>query len=219
VKDQTVKRIRVLIADDHDIVRQGLKRVLGVDDGIEVVGEANSGLQAVKQALALEPEVILMDLKMPDMDGITATREIKKDLPQTQVIMLTMHAEEYIEDAIEAGVSGYLLKDGDSTKISRAIRQLKEGNNPISPALNKQLVTSYLKLQKKDVFSLTKRQQQILNLICEGVETNEICNRLGISMSTEKRELKNIYSILDVNCRAHAIAVAIKQGLIKPVEK
>jgi DNA-binding NarL/FixJ family response regulator len=209
------KHIRVLLVDDHDIIRQGLKRVLRLDDQIEVVGEAANGAEAIAQTTALMPEVILMDLKMPVMDGITAAREIKKKFPQIYIIILTI-AEEYLEEAIEAGVSGFLLKDCDSSTISKAIRQLREGANPISLALNKKLVTSYLNLQKKDpLFSLTERQQQILELICEGVDSPSLCKRLSISLSTQKRELKNIYSVLDVNCRAQAIAVATKMGLIR----
>jgi DNA-binding NarL/FixJ family response regulator len=214
--DSISRRIRVLIVDDHDIVRQGLRRVLEFDKGIEIVGEARDGAEAIRKADALIPEVIVMDLKMPDMDGITATREIKKRLPQVYVLILTMFADEYIEEAIEAGVSGYMLKDGDSSKISRAIKQLREGVNPISPALNKKLVTEYMKLRKRDLFTLTRRQQQLLELMCEGIDSESICLRMGISMSTEKRELRNIYNILDVNCRAHAISVAIKHGLLCP---
>src|SRR5208283_1142039 len=116
--DVSSGRIRVLIVDDHDIVRQGLRRVLELDRNIEIVGEAKNGAEAIRKAQVLVPEVVVMDLKMPDMDGITATREIKKASPQVYVLILTMFADEYIEEAIEAGVSGYLLKDGDSTKIS-----------------------------------------------------------------------------------------------------
>ncbi len=210
------RRIKVLIVDDHDIVRQGLRRVLELDSSIEIVGEAKDGAEAIRKTELLAPEVVVMDLKMPTMDGITATREIKMRFPQVYVMILTMFADEYIEEAIEAGVSGYLLKDGDSTKISQAIKQLREGANPISPALNKKLITEYLKLRKRDLFSLTRRQQQLLELICDGVDTDGICQRMRISTSTEKRELRNIYDILDVNCRAHAVSVAIKHGLITP---
>jgi two-component system response regulator DegU len=209
------KLTKVLIVDDHDIVRQGLHRVLDLDHTINIVGEAKSGAEAIIKAVALNPDVVVMDLKMPDMDGIMATREIKKRLPHVYVLILTMFADEYVEEAIGAGVSGYLLKDGDSAKISQAIKQLREGANPISPVLNKKLMMAYLRLRKQDVFSLTKRQQHILEFIGDGVGSDLICQKLNISTSTEKRELKSIYEILGVKCRAQAISVAIKHGFLK----
>lgn len=209
--------IRVLIVDDHDIVRQGLRRVLDNDSLIQVVGEARNGRESVKMISQISPEVVVMDLKLPDMDGITATREIKKQHPDIHVIMLTMFADEYIEEAIEAGVSGYIIKDADSSNIVRAIHKTRQGLNTISPELNKNLVKAFLKANNKEDFSLSKRQKDILSLMCEGAKSQEVCSRLGISVSTEKRELRNIYNILDVNCRAHAISVAIRQGLIKNI--
>jgi DNA-binding NarL/FixJ family response regulator len=213
--ETTPRPTKVLIVDDHDIVRQGLRRVLEMDSRIQIVGEARNGVEAVSRAIATQPDVVVMDLKMPDMDGITATREIKKRLANTNVLILTMFADDYVEEAIEAGVSGYLLKDGDSQKIANAIMQMREGINPIAPALNKRLITEYYRLRQKNLLSLTKRQVDILRLMCDGVDSEGICTRLAISLSTEKRELRNIFNVLGVNSRAHAIAVAIKQGLLE----
>ena len=211
-------KISVIIVDDHDVVRQGLRRVLEMDERIQILGEAKNGLEAVALATSMKPEVIIMDLKMPDMDGITATREIKKTSPDTSVLMLTMYADNYFDDAIEAGASGYLLKDGDSKKIAQAIYQLREGKNPISPALNKRLISEYYKVRRKSLYSLDRRQKDILRLMSRGASSEAICQQLGISSSVEKRAIRNIYSILGVNCRAHAVAVAMKDGLLDPDE-
>jgi DNA-binding NarL/FixJ family response regulator len=211
-------RISVIIVDDHDVVRQGLRRVLEMDEKIQILGEAKNGVEAVSMAAVMKPEVVIMDLKMPDMDGITATREIKKNSPDTHILILTMYADSYFDDAIEAGAAGYLLKDGDSKKIAQAVYQLREGKNPISPALNKRLISEYYKVRRKSLYSLDKRQKDILRLMSQGASSESICQRLEISPSVEKRAIRNIYSILGVNCRAHAVAVALKENLLDPDE-
>lgn len=209
------RRVRVLIADDHDIVRQGLRRVLEMDETIEVVGEARNGVEAVSRTVALTPDIVIMDLKMPEMDGITATREIKQRMPNVSILVLTMFADNFVQEAIEAGVSGYLLKDGDAAKITRAVAQLQDGESPISPALNKTLVTEYVKLQRQKESPLTSRQVEILKLTGQGVNAAGICEQLNISLSTQKREMRNIFTALGVNCAAHAVSVALKQRLIR----
>jgi DNA-binding NarL/FixJ family response regulator len=211
-----VGKITVLIVDDHDVVRQGLRRVLEMDEKIQILGEARNGIDAISMTVALKPEVVIMDLKMPDMDGITATREIKKSCPETYVLILTMYADNYFDDAIEAGAAGYLLKDGDSKKIAQAVYQLREGKNPISPALNKRLISEYYKVRRKGLYALDKRQKEILRLMSQGASSEAICQRLEISPSVEKRAIRNIYAILGVNCRAHAVAVALKENLLAP---
>ena len=211
---EVARRVKVLIADDHDIVRQGLRRVLDMDEKIEVVGEARNGREAVSRSIALEPDVIIMDLRMPEKDGITATREIKERLPGVRILALTMYADSYVQEAIEAGVSGYLLKDGDASRISQAVTQLQNGENPLSPSLNKLLVSEYVKLRGQQPTTLSKRQLDILRLTCQGVNASGICAQMGISLSTQKRELRHIFGILGVNSSAHAVSVAMKQGLI-----
>jgi DNA-binding NarL/FixJ family response regulator len=189
-----------------------------MDEHIYIVGEARNGVDAVSLTAATKPEVVIMDLKMPDMDGITATREIKKANPETYILILTMYADNYFDDAIEAGASGYLLKDGDSKKIAQAVYQLMEGKNPISPALNKRLISEYYRVRRRSLYSLDKRQKDILRLMSQGASSEAICQKLGISPSVEKRAIRNIYAILGVNCRAHAVAVALKEGLLEPDE-
>lgn len=207
--------IRVLIVDDHQVVREGLRRMLDLQEGIQVIGEASSGEEAIIKAIALSPDVITMDLKMPGMDGIVATREIKQRTPDIDILMLTLYAEDYVKDAIAAGASGYLLKDSDCEQITKAIHQVYDGLCPIAPSLTRELVTEFARLSHLSQASvLTRRQTEILRLIAEGVSGKEISSQLFISTSTVKREIRNILSRLEVNDRAQAVSEAIKQKLI-----
>jgi two-component system response regulator DegU len=207
--------IRVLVVDDHQVVREGLRRMLDLQEGIQVVGEASSGEEAIEKALTLSPDVITMDLKMPGMDGIIATREIKQRAPDIDILMLTLYAEDYVKEAIEAGASGYLLKDSDCEQITKAIHQVYGGLCPIAPSLTRELVTEFAKLSRNSQASiLTKRQTEILSLISEGVSGKEISSQLFISTSTVKREIRNILSKLGVSDRAQAVSEAIKRKLI-----
>ena len=207
--------IRVLLVDDHHVVREGLRRILNTDEGIKVIGEARSGEEAITKAEALSPDVIIMDLKMPGMDGIAATREIKQRLPDVNVLVLTLYAEDFISQAVEAGVSGYLLKDSDSEQISRAVRQVHEGLSPIAPSLTRGLVTEFAKLSRSSRAAvLTPRQVEILKLIAEGESGRDIGEQLFLSTSTVKREVRHIFDTLGVNDRAHAVSEALKRNLI-----
>ena len=209
------KVIRVLVVDDHQVVREGLRRMLELEKEIQVVGEAASGEEAITKAVSLNPNVITMDVKMPGMDGITATREIKQRAPEVDVLVLTLYAEDFVQQAIEAGASGYLLKDSDCEQIARAIHQVSEGLCPIAPSLTRELVTEFAKLSRNSHASiLTKRQTEILRLIAEGVSGKEIGSQLYISTSTVKREIRNILDKLGVHDRAQAVSEAIKQNLI-----
>ncbi len=207
--------IKVLIVDDHYVVREGLRRILDNDEEVEVVGEARNGEEAVAKASSLVPDVIIMDLKMPGMDGIMATHEIKQIMPDVNILVLTLYAEDFINQAVEAGVSGYLLKDSDSDQITRAIHQVHEGLCPIAPSLTRELVTKFVQLSRNDQSSLlTKRQAEILRLIAEGVSGKDIGSQLFISTSTVKREIRNIFDKLGVNDRAQAVSEAMKRRII-----
>ena len=207
--------IRVLVVDDHKVVREGLRRMLEMEKEIQVVGEADNGEEAIAKALALLPDVITMDLKMPGMDGITASREIKQQMPDISILVLTLYAEDFVREAFEAGVSGYLLKDSDGEQITDAIHQVYEGLCPIAPSLTRELVTELAKLSQNNQASvLTKRQKEVLTLIAEGMNGKEISNRLFISTSTVKREIRQILNKLDVNDRAQAVSEAMKRKLI-----
>ena len=207
--------IKVLLVDDHHVVREGLRRILELDDGITVIGEARSGEEAIVKAVALSPDVIIMDLKMPGMDGIAATREIKQKLPQVNVLVLTLYAEDFVKQAVEAGVSGYLLKDSDIEQITKGVHQVHAGLSPIAPSLTRGLVSEFAKLSRNSRTSLlTKRQTEILNLVAEGESGKRIGERLFLSTSTVKREIRHIFDKLGVNDRAHAVSEGMKQHLI-----
>jgi DNA-binding NarL/FixJ family response regulator len=209
------RTIKVLLVDDHHVVREGLRRILEMDDAIDVIGEARSGEEAVAKAVALSPDVIVMDLKMPGMDGIAATREIKGKLPDVNVLVLTLYAEDFVKQAMEAGVSGYLLKDSDSEQITRGVHQVYEGLSPIAPSLTRGLVTEFAKLSRSSRSSvLTPRQVDILKLIAEGESGKSIGEHLFLSTSTVKREVRHIFDKLGVNDRAHAVSEAMKRNLL-----
>jgi DNA-binding NarL/FixJ family response regulator len=209
------QKIKIMIVDDHNVVREGLRRILELDGTMEVVGEAKSGAEAISRAVNLMPDVVIMELKMPGMDGIAATRELKQRLPRTQVLVLTLYAEDYVEEALEAGASGYLLKDSDCKLITMAIRQVYEGLNPIAPSLTRQLISDINKRAEQNSLALTERQAEMLQLIAEGVSSKEIGAKFFISPSTVKREIRHIFDKLGVNDRAHAVSIAIKRKLIK----
>jgi len=207
--------IRVLVVDDHHVVREGLRRMLELESSIQVVGEARSGEEAIAKAISLSPDVIVMDLKMPGMDGITATREIKQRMPDIGILVLTLYAEDYVKQAVEAGVSGYLLKDSDCEQITRAIEEVYQGLCPIAPSLTRELVMEYAELSRSSRHSiLTKRQLEILKQIADGESGKEIGNQLFISTSTVKREIRQILAKLKVSDRAQAVSEAIKRRLI-----
>ena len=207
--------IRVLVVDDHQVVREGLRRMLELEKEIQVVGEAGSGEEAITKAVSLSPDVITMDLKMPGMDGIMTTREIKQKIPDVDILILTLYGEDFVKQAIEAGASGYLLKDSDCEQITKAIHQVYDGLCPIAPSLTRELMAEFAVLSRNNRASiLTKRQIEVLKLIAGGVSSKETGNRLFISTSTVKREIRHILSRLGVKDRAQAVSEAIKRNLI-----
>jgi len=207
--------IKVLVVDDHQVVREGLRRILEADSEVEVIGEARSGEEAVVKATSLVPDVIIMDLRMPGMDGIMATYEIKQRMPDINVLVLTLYAEDFIKQAVEAGVSGYLLKDSDCEQITKAVHQVYDGLCPIAPSLTRELVARFVKLSRNDQSSiLSERQIQILKLIAEGISGKDIGSTLFVSTSTVKREIRNIFDKLGVNDRAQAVSEAMKRRII-----
>lgn len=209
------QNIRLLLVDDHQVVREGLRRMLAIENGIQVIGEAANGEEAIKKAALLTPDVIVMDLKMPGIDGISATYEIKKNQPNIQVLILTLYAEDYVKKAIEAGASGYLLKDSGTDQITTAIRQVYEGYCPIAPSLTRELVVEFAQISRNGRASLlTKRQISILQLIADGLSSKEISSELYISTSTVKREIRQILNRLDVSDRAQAVSEAMKRNII-----
>ena len=205
--------IRVLLVDDHQVVREGLKRMLEPDKDIKVVGEAVNGEDAITQAELLSPDVILMDIKMPDMDGITATRQLRQKMPDIKVIMLTLY--EYVTEAVEAGASGYILKDASRERLIQAIHDAYDGYSPLAPSLTRQVLTELANLSRVSRDSLlSERQCEILRLIAAGLVSRDIGAKLCISESTVKKELAHIFDKLGVNDRAQAVSEAMKRKLI-----
>src|SRR5437899_5194747 len=176
-------KIRILLTDDHTILRAGLKMMLNAQPDMEVVGEAHDGHQAITEAQRLQPDIVLMDITMPDMNGIEATRHIKKVLPEVKVLVLTMHEnDEYIFQALRAGASGYMLKEAADTELITALHVIQSGKFYLSPSAQSVMVGDYLQRvrtgEEKDTYSsLTEREREILKLVAEGYTNNQIAER------------------------------------------
>lgn len=207
--------IRVLLVDDHQVVREGLRKMLELDEGIEVVGEAGSGEEAISQAQRLSPDVILMDVKMPGMGGIEAIRQLKASQFPANVIVMTVFEDKYLAQAAEAGAVGYLLKDVGREDLVKAIRAANEGQSPFAPSVSRTLFTQYAALSKASHDSvLTRRQIEILRLIAGGATNKEIAAKLFISPATVKRETNAIFAALNVTDRAQAVSEGYKLSLL-----
>lgn len=189
--------------------------MLETDKDIQVVGEAVNGEDGITQAERLSPDVILMDIKMPGMNGIAATRQLKQKMPHVQVVMLTLYGSEYVTQATEAGASGYILKDAEREQLIQAIRDAYKGYSPLAPSLTRQVLTEYATLSRasRDSF-FSERQREILCLVASGLTSKDIGGQLCVSEPTIKKELTRIFDKLEVNDRAHAISEAIKRKLI-----
>lgn len=217
------KKIKVLIADDHRVVREGLSSILETKDDIHVVGEARDGGEAVERGRTLLPDVILMDVSMPGMTGVEATRIIKRELPHIGVIALTMYEEQqYIFDLVRAGATGYLLKDTDSSQILAAIRAVSRGESLIHPSVASKILAEFSLLaegkgRKRSVLEhdLTDREITVLRLVADGKTNKEIANVLDLSEKTVKNHVRNIFHKLHVYDRTQAAILAIRKGIIE----
>ncbi len=209
--------IRVLIVDDHPVTREGLHAALDVEDGVEVVGEAGSGEQAIQNAGDLRPDVVFMDVRMPGMGGIEAARAIREASPDTKVILVTVdESRTSISEAIQAGVSGYLLKDTSADELVNAARLAVEGKAVIHPQLTKAFIEEVQTAEKKgDAAALSRREKEILQKVAYGATTKEVAQDLGISPHTVKTHLERIFEKLGANDRAQAVAIAIRSGLVE----
>ena len=211
--------ITVLLVDDHKLVRQGVRAFLEAHDEFLVVGEAESGVQAVTLTEEYIPDVILMDLIMPEMDGIEATRRVKNTSPRSQIMVLTSsHEDEHIFPALEAGATSYLLKDIDMEELAEAIRRSARGEVTLHPQVAARVLQE-LHGSKKDQVNpfteLTKREMQVLKLIASGMSNNEIANQLVISDHTVKGHVSNIFSKLQLADRTQAAVYAWQKGVVR----
>ncbi len=206
--------IRVLIVDDHAVVRGGLSKFLQVHKDLELVGEAEDGEQGVRQAVTLKPDVVLMDLKMPGMDGVTATRRILDQLPDTHIIVLTSYAEDgMVQGALQAGATGYLLKNITGAELANAIRAAHAGRMTLSSEATEVLVQATTQpVVRSD--ELTEREREVLALMVDGMSNQEIADRLFLSLGTVKFHASNIYSKLGVESRVAAVTLAIQRRLV-----
>jgi len=208
--------VRVLIVDDHPVTRDGLRSALSRAHDLEVVGEAGTGEDAVTAAEALRPDLVFMDVRMPGIGGIEATRAIRNVLPDTKVILFTVdESRAAIAEAIQAGVSGYLLKDVSSEDLHRAARMALEGKAVIHPALMKAFLDEVRFLPKDGSSPLSPREVQILQHIASGSSTKQVARDLGISAHTVKTHLERIFDKLGANDRAQAVAIALRMGVVQ----
>ncbi len=208
--------IRVLIADDHPTLRDGLRAILDTQDDMQVVGEAANGMEAVERAAALRPDVVLMDLEMPALDGVEATRRIAEQLPATPVIVLTaFDTDDRIIGAVEAGARGYLLKGATRDEIFRAIRVAREGGTLLQPAIASKLLRHVnAPRAARGPDTLSEREREVLALLVEGLMNKEIARRLLVTERTVKFHVASILAKLDVPNRAAAVRVALEQRLV-----
>ncbi|MDH4171822.1 MAG: response regulator transcription factor [Acidimicrobiia bacterium] len=211
--------IRLMIADDHRMLREGLRRSM-TEMGFDVVAEARNGAEAVQLAEATRPDVILMDVTMPEMDGVEACRQLRQTLPNTQIVMLTMHADqEILTSAIRAGASGYLVKDCSTDEIASAVEMAARGDTALSPQLAASMLNEVRKLEAADAAEaervVTKREEEVLQLIADGCSTPEVAESLYISQKTVKNHLASIYQKLDARDRTQAVLRAVRMGIVQ----
>lgn len=216
-----MKKIRIFIADDHPVFRNGIKSVLSGSD-YDVIGEADNGSAALKAISVMKPDIAILDITMPDLDGIAVTRRVVEEVPGTRVIILSMHADlNHPIDAFRAGALGYVLKDSDPGELLKAVEKVSSGGKYASPAVTEELLNDFVDVIKKeqsnDPFdTLSAREKEILKHIADGSTSKEIAGKLFISLATVKSHRNNIMKKLKVNDMASLIKTAIKKGIVNP---
>lgn len=217
------KKIRIFLADDHVLVRQGFRRILEDDPRVVVVGEAGTGLAAIEQCKELKPDVVVMDLSMPDLGGLEATAEILKANPETKVLILSMYSNEnYVRKALEVGAKGYMLKDAIEIDLTRAVTALAAGESYLSPGIAnlvlEGLKTGSFQDPEKDAHGrLTLREKEVLLLIAQGKSNKEIASLLNISANTVAVHRAHVMETLGLHRTAELVLYAVKKGLIQPL--
>lgn len=217
-----MKRITVLLAEDHMIVREGLRKMLDLETDIEVVGEAQDGRQAVAMVIALRPAIVLMDIAMPLLNGLEATRQLLKAVPATKVLILSAHSDDaYVDTATEAGAKGFLLKQTSAHDVCRAIREVEKGKTFFSPAVSRRLDRLHPPLPgrpgslNRKVAHLTSREMEVLQLIAEGKANKETAAELGIGIKTVEKHREHLMEKLDIHDTAGLTRYAIAAGIIE----
>ena len=216
--EQIPTKIKILIADDHPVVREGLSAMLNKEPDIQVVGEAENGTEAIDKAKELQPDVVLMDLRMPEVDGVEAMRQIRASNPGIKFIVLTTYDnDEYIFKGIEAGARAYLLKDAPREELFKAIRAVYKGESLIEPAVAGKVLDRFAELsrQAQAPERLSERELEVLKLMAKGAANKEIAAGLCISESTVKTHIQTIFQKLGVGDRTEAVTEAIKKGIIR----
>lgn len=210
--------LRVVLAEDHTLVRAGLRSLLQQLENVTVVGEANDGREAVALAKTHHPDMILMDISMPGLNGLDATQQIRKELPEVRVLVLSMHSsEEHVMQALRAGASGYLLKESAPLELELALRSVGRGETYLSPPISRQVIEGYMQRvsQNKDpLAALSSRQREILQLIAEGSSSKEIARRLNLSVKTVETHRAQLMDRLQIHDVAGLVRFAIRIGLI-----
>ncbi len=211
--------IRVLLVDDHTVVRQGLRRVLENETQIEIVGEVGDGRAAIEAVRRLEPTVAVVDISLPNLNGIEVTRQLAKVSPNTKVLILSMHADDgYVRQSLKAGAKGYLLKDADDQDLIKAVLALSAGGSCFSPAVSKILLEEYLQegRDSNDELSLlSDREREVLQLIAEGKSNKEVSQLLDVAVSTVESHRKHVMEKLDLHNTAAIVRFAVRKGLIQ----
>jgi two-component system NarL family response regulator len=214
-----MSKVNILIVDDHTLFRTGVRKMLEAEEDMQVVGEAATGLEALEQARSLMPDVILMDIKMPDLDGVQAARTLHREMPHVGIIFVTMFEDdEFIFQGLQAGGRGYILKDADPDTMLRAIRAVAHGESLLGSTVAQKVMRQFSALPGKQaplVDDLTPREIEVLKLIAEGRSNSEIAKELVISEKTVKNHINNIFSKLHVYDRSQAMLYAIRKGLVK----
>jgi two-component system response regulator NreC len=208
--------IRIVLADDHVLVRQGLKSLLEREK-LQVVGEASDGQDAVRLAEIHNPDITVLDISMPILNGIEAARELSRSCPKTKSILLTQHDEEqYIHEALEAGMKGYVLKSQVASDLLRAIQQVSRGEFYLSPGISRSVIEAYRSRSNRSADPLTTRERQVLQLIAEGKSTKDAASLLGISVKTAESHRMRLMQKLDIHETASLVRYAVRRGLIQP---